>query len=133
MSGKKVLLVDDDDVILKAISVKLMARGFEVVTAPDGSSAVSKVRTHRPDLILLDLTFQPEFASVEWDGFRIMDWLKRIEEAAHIPIVVVSSGEAAKYEARTRDAGAVAYFQKPVDYDRLFEVIEKELDSARAS
>jgi two-component system KDP operon response regulator KdpE len=133
MSGKKILLVDDDNVILKALSFKLKARGLEVVTAADGSTAVSLVRTQRPDLILLDLTFQPEFGSVEWDGFRIMDWLKRIEEAAHIPIVVVSSGEAAKYEARTRDAGAVAYFQKPVDYDRLFEVIEKELEGTRAS
>ena len=133
MSGKKLLLVDDDAVILKALAVKLQARGFEVFTARDGSTAVNAARTQRPDLILLDLTFQPEFASVEWDGFRIMDWLKRIDEAAEIPIVVISGSDPAKFEAKAKAAGATAYFRKPVDHDALFAYIDQALGGEKAA
>ncbi len=59
MKRKKILAVDDDPVVLKALTIKLEAKGYQVVPAVDGSQAVSAVRTQKPDLILLDLTFQP--------------------------------------------------------------------------
>jgi len=129
MSRKKILVVDDDPVILKSLIIKLNAKGYDTVTASDGSTAVSAVRTQRPDLILLDLTFPPDVAhgGVAWDGFQIMQWLKRMEEAANIPIVVITGGDPAKYEERVKKIGAAAFFHKPIDHDGLFEVISKAL------
>ena len=133
MNRKKILMVDDDPVVLKALSLKLSAKGYDVFTAGDGSSAVSAVRTKKPDLILLDLTFPPEMTGVPWDGFRIMDWLKRIDESATIPIIVISGNDPAKYEAMVKAAGATAFFSKPINHDGLLVVIEQTLGAANAA
>jgi CheY-like chemotaxis protein len=135
MNGKKILLVDDDPVILKSLSIKLNAKGYEVLTASDGSQAVSAARTLKPDLILLDLTFPPDVAhgGGAWDGFQIMQWLKRMDEAANIPIVVITGGDPAKYEERARQLGATAFFHKPIDHDGLFDVISTALGESVAA
>src|SRR5437773_140530 len=88
-NGHKILVVDDNKVILKILSMKLGASGYQVITAEDGSGAVNAVRTQKPDLILLDINFPPDVAhggGVPWDGFRIMDWVRRLDEAKNIPI-----------------------------------------------
>lgn len=127
MNKKKILVVDDDAVIIKALSIKLQANGFDVVAARDGAAAVNAVRTQRPDLILLDVTFPADMGSVSWDGFRIMEWLKRLEEAANVPIIVITGGDREKYESRARAAGAVAFFHKPINHDELFGLIRQTL------
>src|SRR5438552_130966 len=89
MNQKKILVVDDSAIIRKTLSMKLKASGYEVLTAEDGSVAVSTARRERPDLILLDISFPPDVAhggGVPWDGFLIMGWLKRMDEAKDIPI-----------------------------------------------
>src|SRR5512137_1895069 len=60
MKPKKILIVDDSVVVLKTISQKLTAHGYEAITAEDGGSAVSVVRQQKPDLILLDLWYPPD-------------------------------------------------------------------------
>ena len=130
MNRKRILIVDDDPVILRSLGIKLNARGYDVITASDGSEAVSTVRTQPPDLILLDLSFPPDVAhggGVAWDGFLIMAWLKRMEEAANIPIIVITGGDPAEYEEKVKKIGAAAFFHKPIDHDGLFDVISKVL------
>ncbi len=98
MSRKKILVVDDSPLILKLMSLKLTANGYDVITAEDGGTAVSTVRKEKPDLILLDISFPPDVGhggGVAWDGFLIMTWLQRLEEAKHIPIIVITGGEPA--------------------------------------
>ena len=83
--GKKILIVDDNEVILKTLSLKLTSAGYAVLTAIDGSAAVAAARRDKPDLILLDLSFPPDVAhggGVPWDGFLIINWLRRIDEAS---------------------------------------------------
>jgi DNA-binding response OmpR family regulator len=130
MSRKKILIVDDSDIILKSMSMKLTANGYDVVTAEDGSAAVSVARKEKPDMILLDLSFPPDVAhggGVAWDGFLIMNWLRRLEEAKDIPIVVISGGEPEQYEARALEAGALSYFHKPINNEELLTVIRQVL------
>jgi len=130
MSRKKILVVDDSVLILKLMSMKLTAHGYDVITVEDGGSAVSAVRTEKPDLILLDLSFPPDVAhggGVAWDGFLIMTWLQRMEEAKHIPIIVITAGDPAKYKDRALAAGAVSFFHKPIDNDELLTVIRNTL------
>lgn len=127
MNKKKILLVDDDPVILKATSIKLKAQGYDVLTATDGSAAVNAVRTLKPDLIVLDISFPPDFGNVEWDGFRVMEWLKRLDEASNTPIVVVTGGDPAKFEARARQLGAAGFFRKPIDHETFFNTVAQLL------
>jgi CheY-like chemotaxis protein len=128
--GKKILVVDDNEVILKTLSLKLTSSGYTVITAIDGSSAVSAARKDKPDLILLDISFPPDVAhggGVPWDGFLIINWLRRIDDASTIPVIVITGGDAAKYKDRALAAGAVAFFQKPIDNNQLLETIGKIL------
>ena len=124
---KKILVVDDDQVVLKAFAIKLKASNYEVLTATDGSTAVNVVRTQKPDAILLDINFPDDFGSVAWDGFRIMEWLKRLDGAAKIPIFVISGGDPDKYVARARELGAVAFFRKPIMHDELIAALQRVL------
>jgi two-component system, OmpR family, alkaline phosphatase synthesis response regulator PhoP len=127
MNKKKILVVDDDVVVIKALSIKLQAHGFEVVTAMDGAEAVNAARTQRPDLILLDITF-PANMGVAWDGLLIMEWLKRLEETANTPIILITGGDREKYERRAKAAGAVAFFHKPISHDELIVLIRQTLE-----
>jgi CheY-like chemotaxis protein len=127
VTAKKILVVDDNEVILKTISLKLKAAGYQVVTALDGAEAVAAVRTDTPDLILLDISFPPDVGGVEWDGFRIMAWLHRLEAVKKTPVIVITGGEEARNKARAASAGAVAYFHKPIDHDDLLKVMRTTL------
>jgi CheY-like chemotaxis protein len=77
--GKKILVVDDDQIILKTLSIVLISNGYQVFTASDGPGAATIVAQERPDLILLDLLFPPDAANVGGalqDGFFIIEWLR---------------------------------------------------------
>jgi CheY-like chemotaxis protein len=133
MNRKKILIVDDNEVILKTLSLKLKAGDYEVLTATDGSEAVSAARVKKPDLILLDIGFPPEVSGVPWDGFQIINWLKRMEETKEIPVIVITGSDAAKYKDRALSEGAVAFFQKPVNNDQLLATMKRILDTGTAT
>jgi CheY-like chemotaxis protein len=124
---KKLLVVDDNEVIVKTISVKLKSAGFQVFTALDGAEAVSLVRKEKPDLILLDIGFPPDLGGVPWDGFRIMEWLRRVDESKKIPIIVITGGAGDKDKERALAAGAVAFLYKPLDHDELLKLVRATL------
>jgi CheY-like chemotaxis protein len=130
MDSKKilVLIVDDNEVVVKSLALKLKAHNFDVVTASDGSEALTFVRRRSPDLILLDISFPPDVAhggGVSWDGFRILEWFNRMEEAKNIPVIIITGGDAAQYKDRALAAGASAFFHKPIDNDELLETIQR--------
>lgn len=154
---KTILVVDDDKVVLKALGYMLNAEGYNVLTemdivgvlarlqggSPDaeglesvqgaeGSDSVREEQKIKPDLILLDIGFPPGIDSVPWDGFLIMEWLKRMAEASAIPVIFISGSDPAQYEAKARAAGALAFFRKPVKHEELFAVIRKTLGEETA-
>jgi two-component system, OmpR family, KDP operon response regulator KdpE len=136
MSCKKILVVDDSAIILKTMSMKLTANGYDVATAEDGAAAVSAIRASKPDLILLDLSFPPDVShggGVGWDGFGIMGWLHRLDEAKDIPIIIITGGEPEKYKAKALAAGAANFFHKPIDNDALLTVIRDTLAQSPAT
>ena len=124
---KKILVVDDNEIILKTISLRLQGAGYDVVTALDGSEAVSAARKEAPDLVLLDISFPADVGGVEWDGFRIMEWFRRMENVRKTPVIVITGGEDAKNKERAITGGAVAFFNKPVDHDDLLKIIRATL------
>ena len=128
-SQKKILVVDDNEIILKTTSMKLQSAGYEVFTALDGSEGVAAVRRVKPDLVLLDITFPPDVSGMSWDGFRIMDWLHRVDETKQIPIIIISGVVEEKNKQRATGAGAVAFFPKPVNFDEMIKVIHATLNA----
>lgn len=124
---KKILVVDDNEIVIKTISLKLQGAGYQVLTAMDGSEAVSLVRKEVPDLILLDLSFPPDVDGVPWDGFRIMEWFHRLDTLKKIPIIVITGSEDPTAKQRATSTGAVAFFQKPIEHDYLLKVIRATL------
>jgi CheY-like chemotaxis protein len=126
---KKILVIDDNEIILKTTSMKLQSAGYQVFTALDGSEGVAAVRREKPDLVLLDITFPPDVSGMSWDGFRIMDWLHRVDETKKIPIIVISGVVEEKNKQRATSAGAVAFFPKPVNFDQMIKVIRATLST----
>jgi CheY-like chemotaxis protein len=120
---KKILIVDDNEVVIKTITLKLQGAGYRVIGAMDGSEAVAAARRESPDLILLDISFPPDVGSVEWDGFRIMEWFHRLDTAKKIPIIIITGSEDPRAKERATNAGAVAFFQKPLEHDFLLKVV----------
>lgn len=128
--GKTILIVDDDLVITKTTSMKLKHSGYEVMVAHDASETLAAIRKRRPHLVLLDLSFPPDVAhggAVGWNGFQIMTWLQRLEQARDIPIIIISGSDPAKYRDRCIAAGAAAYFHKPIAHEELLKTIEQIL------
>ena len=128
--GKKILVVDDDQIILKTLSIALISNGYQVFTATDGPGAASIVAQERPDLILLDLLFPPDAANVGGalqDGFFIIEWLRRMGEAKDIPIIIISGDKSAKDKKNALATGAVGFFPKPIDRVALLAAIRATL------
>ena len=129
LPAKKILVVDDDPVILKALSWDLEHAGYEVLTAVDGPDAFAVVRRQRPDLILLDIFFPPDVfqSGNTWDAFLIMQWLQRMGESRNrrIPVIVISGAEPKEFRPHCLAAGAVAYFQKPLRVPELLAAIQQ--------
>lgn len=128
--AKKILVVDDNAVVIKSITLKLQGAGYQVITAMEGSEAVALARKENPDLILLDISFPPDVGGVPWDGFRIMDWFRRLDSSKKIPIIVITGSEEPKAKERATAAGAVAFFQKPLEHDYLLKVVRATLGDA---
>jgi CheY-like chemotaxis protein len=127
---KKILVVDDNEVILKTVSLKLQSCGYQIITALDGTEAVAAARKESPDLILLDLSFPPDTEGVPWDGFRIMEWFHRLDPAKKIPVIVITGLEDVKNKERATSSGAVAFFNKPINHDDLLKVVRATLEGS---
>lgn len=123
-------MVDDDLVIVKTLSMLLNANGYRVFTATDGPGAACAVAKEKPDLILLDLLFPPDAMNIGGalqDGFLIMEWLRRMGEAKDIPIIIISADNTNKGRKHALEAGAVAFFPKPIDRFALLATIRTVL------
>jgi CheY-like chemotaxis protein len=131
--AKTILIVDDNEIVIKTITLKLQGAGYRVVSAMDGSEAMAAARKENPDLILLDIFFPPDVGSVPWDGFRIMEWFHRLDSAKRIPIIIITGSEDPQSKDKATQSGAVAYFQKPIEHDYLLKVIRATLGENSAA
>jgi two-component system KDP operon response regulator KdpE len=124
---KMVLVVEDDAVVAKALSMTLSARGYEVVCAADSSEAIKLVRERKPDVMLVDVGLQPDLGGARLcDGFQVAEWLQRAN-ARKIPSIIISGSDRPAYKNRAASVGAEAFLAKPVDNTVLVEFIESAL------
>ena len=106
----KILIADDDPQILRALRVTLSARGYDIVTAADGTEAINAAITHHPDIVVVDLGM-PEIGGI--------DVIQALRGWTRIPILVVSGRSGADDKVEALDAGADDYVTKPFSIDEL--------------
>jgi CheY-like chemotaxis protein len=126
-NAKTILVIDDNKVVLTAMSLILEAKGYRVMVAETGAEAISTLRQNKPDLILLDLDFPPDTGNIGGglrDGFIILDWARRMCDAEKIPVIIVSSLDPAQYKAKAQAYGIPVFFRKPVDREQLLAAIQ---------
>ena len=121
MAGKKILIVEDENVQLTTLARGLKSAGFEIVAARDGLTAISTARKEQPDLIVLDLGIPAG------DGFVVMQRLQMLINTGTIPIIVLSSRTPVGNRDAALKAGAIAYIHKPLDMPLLLKAINDAL------
>ena len=121
LSGKKVLLVDDEEGFLSLIREALEIRGFEVATAKSAVEAGLEISSKKPDLILMDIKM-PGI-----DGLQACTAIKKNPNSADIPIMVISAISEDAQIKRARKIGIPDYFVKPVDIEQLVNRIKEAL------
>jgi two-component system KDP operon response regulator KdpE len=106
----RVLVVDDEPQILRALRINLQARQFEVVAAADGATALDAAKNQRPDLLILDLGLP------DLDG---VDVIRSLRAWTDVPIIVLSGRAGSSDKIAALDAGADDYVTKPFNIEEL--------------
>lgn len=115
--NKKILIIEDEATLQKALSTILIQEGFDVHSSLDGDSGYKAAGTFGPDLILLDLILP------KMDGYDVLASLKKEEKTKDIPIIILTNLGSVNDVQKALDLGATTYLVK-TDYD-LADVVGK--------
>lgn len=108
--GARILVVDDEKEIVRALARNLEAHGYEVFTASSGEEALSELGQHRPDVVLLDLGLP---------GMSGLEVTRQIRAQSNLPIIVLSVKDAERDKVQALDLGADDYVPKPFGIDEV--------------
>ena len=109
MTARRVLIVDDNPTNLKLVTYLVQAQGYEVATAGDAPTALAELRTHRPDVILMDL----QLPGI--DGLELTRQIKADPATCSIAIIAVTAYAMKGDREKALAAGCDAYVTKPID------------------
>ncbi|MFG6429309.1 response regulator [Roseateles sp. LYH14W] len=115
MSKGKILVVDDDRLVLATLSYGLTQAGFEVIDADNGDDAILLAREHRPELALLD---------IRMEGLTGFDVAAYLREFLQTPFMFLSAFADEATVAKVKELGAVAYLVKPLDISQIVPAVE---------
>ena len=117
MKNKKIIIVEDEKVLIKILSIELLTAGYQILSSPDGKSGLDLIRKEKPDLGLLDLLMP------KMDGFQVLDALKKDEATKEIPVIVFSNDDKSEDQKKVRAMGVVDYLIKP--QSKLKDLVKK--------
>jgi DNA-binding response OmpR family regulator len=117
--SKKILIVDDEKLILISTKIVLESVGYEVLTATSGEDGIEVCRAENPALVLLDI-MMPGI-----DGWETLSRLKSSPETDEIPIIIFTAREHSRGKQLAREMGAADYFPKPFEPDELINIVEE--------
>ncbi len=118
---QSILIVDDDQAQVEALSHRLQKQGFSTFLAYEGRAGVRKARECRPDLVLLDVHLP------DVDGFIVCEQLVNAPETCDIPIIIVSGSDRTDIVRSSRAAGCEFFVRKPYDPNVLLTLIQHAL------
>ena len=113
----KILIVEDEAALQRAMMEFLIAEGFEIVSALDGEQGVAMAKKEKPDLVLLDIILPRK------DGYEVLEEIKSDPETKNIPVILLTNLESPEDIQKAFDKGASTYLVKS-DY-KLEEVVCK--------
>jgi len=123
MAKGKILVVDDEQDVAKALKVRLKANGYHVVLASDSVQAFMMANNEKPDLIILDIMIPGG------GGFVVAERLKQSQTTHRIPIIFLTGIPGG--EEKAHQLGASGYVMKPYHPDELMETIHRALERGR--
>ncbi len=121
MAKKKVLIVEDEESLLKLESILLTTKGYEVRGVANGRAALEALEAELPDLVLLDVMLP------EMDGFEVCRRIKNDPKTAAIPVVMLTAKKTAEDMAKGDEVGADRYITKPFKSVMVIETMEQLL------
>jgi DNA-binding response OmpR family regulator len=126
LTGKTVLLVDDDRDILTAMKAALEELGPAIFTATNGDEALIQAQEHNPDLVVLDMMLPKR------SGFLVMEKLKRGKKRTDLPhVIMVTGNEGARHKVYAESLGVEAYLNKPFRMEKLLDSVRGLLGAGR--
>ena len=120
----KVLIVEDNELNMKLFRDLLLAHGYQTLETRRGMDALDLARSHRPNLILMDIQL-PEVS-----GLEVTKWLKDDDELAGIPVVAVTAFAMKGDEERIRQGGCEAYLSKPISVMGFVDTVRRFIGDA---
>lgn len=120
-SKKKILIVDDERDIVRALTIRLRSSGYSPVVAFDGAQGIFMAHKKRPKLILLDIRMPAG------DGFSVAEKLKESRRTSRIPIIFLTGSPERDAEEKARDLGGRYFIRKPYDSEELLDAIKRAL------
>src|ERR1700687_586162 len=103
MEKQKILIVEDEESLLKLESILLSSKGYSVTGVMDGKSALEEVQANKPDLVILDIMLPV------MDGFEVCRQIKENPETRHIPVIMLTAKKNSLDVARGQQVGSDAY------------------------
>jgi len=133
MGTERILVVEDDLLVMKVLKRALEADGYIVVLAPSGTAAMTAARTARPDLMILDLNLidRESFDSIR-DGFGVLEWIRRSLPDANFPVLVHTVDDSPNLDWRARKMGVHGVLRKGRDIGKLLRAVREALDGTQA-
>lgn len=116
--ARRILLVDDEQDIVKVLSKRLETAGFAVTTAADGEEALAKVRQEQPELIILDVMIP------KLNGYEVCAKLKQDKTSQRIPIIMFTAKGQTQEQLAGLMFGADAYISKASEFDVVLQHIK---------
>ncbi len=120
---KKILIVDDERDIVKALTIRLQSKGYRTVVAFDGAQGIFMAHKEKPHLIILDIRMPAG------DGFSVAQKLKESKRTSRIPILFVTGSPEKEAEERARELGARYFIKKPYDPEELLDAVKRALET----
>jgi len=117
----RILVVEDNEMNRDMLSRRLERKGYQVITATNGSHGISAAQAQSPDLILMDMSLP------EMDGWEAARRLKSDEATQHIPVIALTAHAMLSDRERALQAGCDDYETKPVEFPRLLAKIQAML------
>lgn len=122
MAKNRILIVEDEESLLKLESILISSRGYDVTGVMDGKAALIEVKRKKPDLVLLDVMLP------ELDGFEVCRRIKEDSETSDIPVIILTAKKTAQDHLRGQQCGCDAYITKPFKSSRVLEAINEILE-----
>ncbi len=122
MSKQKIMVVEDEESLLKLECMLLTMRGYQVYSMKNGKDALECIEKEMPDLVLLDVML-PGI-----NGFQVCQQIKSKPLTSHIPVILLTAKKGSQDMALGEEVKADRYITKPFKASLIFEIIQEFLD-----